>query len=74
MNNIKEIISNDYVIVRNDGIVMRNKIGDYRLFSSIDGNDLKNAINDLHSFANKIKAPYTFKAVKYKDLPDNNKY
>lgn len=71
MNGIPD---NDYVIVRNDGVIITNEIGTYRLFTSKDTRAVDNAIGKLNEICKRIKAPYSFTPVKYNDLPEDKKY
>lgn len=67
-------IANDCVIIRNDGVVIRNKLGDYRIFASIDGDEIKKELKELKNLTNKVGGSYTFTAIRYNDLPEDKKY
>lgn len=65
----KELIKNDCVIVRNDGVVIQNALGDYLIFSPNESISMNKKIKELETLAKKIGAEYIYHAVKFVKLP-----
>ena len=70
-----QLVKNDVVILRNDGRVIQDELGNIKTFPSNDDFSIgKREVEKLMQICKKLKINYTFELVKYTDLPKDKKY
>jgi hypothetical protein len=71
--NQREKLQHTYnVIVRNDGVILRDEFGNYKLYYI--GNEAgQMELDRLHEKCNKYKFEYRYKLVLYANLPEKDK-
>jgi hypothetical protein len=66
---IQELDNTSYFIVRNDGVILRNQIGDYNIYNK---HDFPKKLIELETFSKKIGAKYTFTRILIADYKKEN--